>query len=83
LEKFAKNQLKILSFGLRRYLETDSDWMRGRIERYQGEVKCTKCKGYRLKPEADAVKIDKLHIGEVCKKSIKDLVIWFKTLSRD
>ena len=64
----------------RRYLETDSDWMRGRIERYQGEVKCTKCKGYRLKPEADAVKIDKLHIGEVCKKSIKDLVIWFKKL---
>ena len=66
----------------RRYLETESDWMRGRIERYQGEVKCTKCKGYRLKPEADAVKIDKLHIGEVCDKSIKELVIWFKNLEK-
>jgi excinuclease ABC subunit A len=66
----------------RRYLETDSDWMRGRIERYQGEIKCSKCNGYRLKPEADAVKIDKLHIGEVCNKSIKELVIWFKNLEK-
>ena len=66
----------------RRYLETESDWMRGRIERYQGEVKCKKCKGYRLKSEADAVKIDKLHIGEVCDKSIKELVVWFKNLEK-
>jgi len=64
----------------RRYLETDSDWMRGRIERYQREISCSKCSGFRLKEEAMAVKIDGLHIGEVCDKSIKILVKWFNNL---
>ena len=66
----------------RRFLETESDWMRGRIERYQGEVKCHACDGFRLKESALAVKIDKLHIGEVCDKSIKDLVSWFQKLEK-
>ena len=66
----------------RRYLETESDWMRGRIERYQSEVRCHACNGFRLKETALAVKIDKLHIGEVCDKSIKELVIWFQKLEK-
>ena len=66
----------------RRYLETDSDWMRGRIERYQREISCSKCSGFRLKEEAMAVKIDGLHIGEVCDKSIKILVKWFNNLEK-
>tara|TARA_B100000767_G_scaffold269396_1_gene291168 strand:- start:223 stop:2871 length:2649 start_codon:yes stop_codon:yes gene_type:complete len=66
----------------RRYIETESDWMRGNIERYQSEVKCPECGGNRLKEEALAVKIDNQHIGEVCKKSIKQLVVWFKTLDK-
>ena len=66
----------------RRYIETESDWMRGNIERYQSEVKCLACNGYRLKEEALCVKIDKLHIGEVCDKSIKELVIWFRELNK-
>ena len=66
----------------RRYIETESDWMRGNIERYQSEVKCPECKGNRLKEEALAVKIDNQHIGDVCKKSIKQLVVWFKTLDK-
>ena len=66
----------------RRYIETESDWMRGNIERYQSEVKCPDCKGNRLKEEALAIKIDDQHIGDVCKKSIKQLVVWFKTLDK-
>ena len=66
----------------RRYIETESDWMRGNIERYQSEVKCSACNGYRLKEEALCVKIDKLHIGEVCDKSIKELVMWFRELNK-
>ena len=54
--------------------------MRGRIERYQREISCSKCSGFRLKEEAMAVKIDGLHIGEVCDKSIKVLVEWFNNL---
>ena len=56
--------------------------MRGRIERYQSEVRCHACNGFRLKETALAVKIDKLHIGEVCDKSIKELVIWFQKLEK-
>ena len=64
----------------RRYLETDSDWMRSNIEKYQTESSCSSCSGYRLKNEALAVKINGLHIGEVCKKSIKDSIKWFEKL---
>ena len=56
--------------------------MRGRIERYQREISCSKCSGFRLKEEAMAVKIDGLHIGEVCDKSIKVLVKWFNNLEK-
>ncbi len=44
----------------RRWKETDSAWMREEIERYQSSVPCAACHGYRLKPEALAVKIDGL-----------------------
>ena len=44
----------------RRYLETDSDWMREEISQYQSDTKCEKCNGYRLKDEALCVKIDEI-----------------------
>ena len=48
----------------RRYLETDSDWMRDEISQYQSDTKCESCNGYRLKEEALSVKIDKLNISQ-------------------
>ncbi len=41
----------------RRYKETDSAWSREEMERYQNNRPCRTCQGYRLKPEALAVKI--------------------------
>ncbi|MHB0979339.1 MAG: excinuclease ABC subunit UvrA [Thermoleophilia bacterium] len=41
----------------RRYRETDSEYMRGRIEEYMAEVPCAACKGARLKPQSLAVTI--------------------------
>ena len=41
----------------RRYLETDSDWSREEIARYMTATPCGACRGFRLKPEALAVKI--------------------------
>ena len=64
----------------RRFLETESDWMRSNIEKYQTESRCSGCDGFRLKNEALAVKINNLHIGEVCKKSIKESIKWFTGL---
>ena len=49
----------------RRWRETDSAWVREEIERFQGITSCEDCGGYRLKPEALAVKINGLHVGEV------------------
>ena len=65
----------------RRYLETDSEWKREEISQYQSESNCEKCNGQRLKEEALCIKINKLNIGEVTKKSIDDAKVWFDNLS--
>ena len=49
----------------RRYRETESEWSREEIQRYMTATPCEACHGFRLKPEALAVKIDGRHIGEV------------------
>ena len=64
----------------RRYLETDSDWMREEISQYQSDTKCEKCNGYRLKDEALCVKIEDLNISQVAQKSIIDAKEWFFSL---
>ncbi|WDR05771.1 excinuclease ABC subunit UvrA [Devosia rhodophyticola] len=64
----------------RRYKETESAGMREEIEKYMSSAPCVACDGYRLKPEAQAVKIDGLHIGQVTEKSIRKSAEWFDTL---
>lgn len=65
----------------RRWKETDSAWAREEIERYMSAAPCPACAGYRLKPEALAVKIDGLHIGQVTELSIRIARDWFETLA--
>ena len=60
----------------RRYRETDSNWIREEFERYQNNRSCGVCGGFRLRPEALAVKIGGLHAGEVVQKSIRDALAW-------
>ena len=64
----------------RRWKETDSAWAREEIERYMSAAPCPACAGFRLKPEALAVKINKLQIGEVTQMSIRMARDWFETL---
>ena len=64
----------------RRYRETESAGMREEIEKYMSSAPCYSCGGNRLKPEALAVKIDGLHIGDVSKKSIREAHEWFSTI---
>ncbi|KFI26535.1 excinuclease ABC subunit UvrA [Paenirhodobacter enshiensis] len=64
----------------RRYRETDSAWVREEFERYQNNRPCGACHGYRLKPEALAVKIAGLHIGQVVEKSVKEAHAWIQTV---
>ena len=60
----------------RRYRETDSGWIREEFERYQNNRACGHCGGFRLKPEALAVKIGGEHIGSLVKLSISDALKW-------
>jgi excinuclease ABC subunit A len=61
----------------RRWRETDSEWVREELSRYQGSHPCQACGGYRLKPQALAVKIGGKHIGEVTDLSIRAANDWF------
>ena len=64
----------------RRYRETDSAWSREEMERYQNNRACGTCHGYRLKPEALAVKIAGVHVGQVVQMSIAEAHAWIGTV---
>ncbi len=66
----------------RRFKETDSDWVREELSRFQAAHPCEGCHGYRLKPQALAVKVGAKHIGEVCDLSIKAANQWFADLPK-
>jgi excinuclease ABC subunit A len=64
----------------RRWRETESSWVTEELSRYQSDQYCEACKGYRLKPQALAVKIAGLHIGQVTDMSIREAARWFADL---
>ena len=64
----------------RRWRETESDWVREELSRYQSAHPCDACGGYRLKPQALAVKVGGLHIGQVAEMSIRAANDWFAEL---
>ena len=66
----------------RRWRNTDSDWMREELGKYQLSKPCDVCHGQRLKPEALAVKIGGKNISEVCEFSIKGAAAWFLALPK-
>ena len=66
---------------MRRYKETDSDYIRREIEQYMRVKTCPTCRGTRLKPESLSVTIADLSIIDVSRKSIDDAVKYFRSLS--
>ena len=64
----------------RRYRETDSQWVRDELSKYQTVSTCEVCEGARLRPEALAVKINDLTVAEVSKMSIDAAGAWFDAL---
>ena len=74
----------------RRYRETDSSWVREEFERYQNNRPCHVCEGYRLRPEALAVKIGprgdadrRLHVGQAVEMSIAQALDWIRGVMDD
>ncbi len=67
----------------RRYNETDSDYIRKKIERYMTITECEACKGKRLKSESLSVYIDGKNIIEITELSIIEILNFFEKLKLD
>ncbi|MEP0329354.1 MAG: excinuclease ABC subunit UvrA [Anderseniella sp.] len=65
----------------RRWRETDSSWVREELAQFQSDYPCQACEGYRLKPQALAVRINGLHVAQVSLMSIRAANDWFNELS--
>ncbi|MEJ0063777.1 MAG: excinuclease ABC subunit UvrA [Alphaproteobacteria bacterium] len=66
----------------RRWKETESNFRREDLSRFQSSHPCESCHGARLKPEALAVKIAGKNISEVTALSIKAAAGWFTGLNK-
>lgn len=64
----------------RRYKETQSSRIRGKIEEYMSERPCPDCGGKRLRPEALGVKIDETDIAEVTSWTVGRCLEWIERL---
>ncbi|MDZ7713328.1 MAG: excinuclease ABC subunit UvrA [Rhodovibrio sp.] len=61
----------------RRYRETDSDWVREELGKYQTAKPCDTCGGQRLKLEARMVRVRDLNISQAAEMSIEEAQRWF------
>jgi excinuclease ABC subunit A len=60
----------------RRYRETDSDYIKGEIEKFMVTKPCPTCGGKRLRPEILAVTIGDRNIWDIATMSITDALKW-------
>jgi excinuclease ABC subunit A len=65
---------------MRRYNDTESDFMRSEIEQYMSSNPCPSCHGARLKPESLAVTVGGRSIVEVTSMSITNASRYFAAL---
>lgn len=65
-----------------KFLEEKSYKIQNRVmlSRYRGKTKCSTCKGKRLRPEAEYVKVAAKSITDLVEVSIEKLLLFFKTL---
>jgi excinuclease ABC subunit A len=63
---------------MRRYKETESDWIRYEIEQYMSVLPCPSCKGARLRREALAVLVHGKNIDDIVQMSVKDSLEFFE-----
>ena len=64
----------------RRYLETESDFSREKIEEYMTLRPCPECKGARLRPESRAVLVGGTPIHEFAALSAQRALEWVREL---
>ena len=64
----------------RRYVETNSDWIREWIEGYMVERSCDTCHGRRLNDSVINILINDKSIADICDMSIEECYNWFCNL---
>lgn len=64
----------------RRYQETQSDYIRNKIQEFMTRRSCPSCQGKRLRPEALAVTIDEQNIVEVTYWPVQRTLEWIRRL---
>jgi|CXWL01.1.fsa_nt_gi excinuclease ABC subunit A len=65
----------------RRYRETDSEYIRGEIEKFMAAVPCSSCGGARLKPESMAVTVADKNIALFTKMDVREALAWIEGLA--
>ncbi|MEA3423268.1 MAG: excinuclease ABC subunit UvrA [Bacillota bacterium] len=64
----------------RRYKETNSDYIREKIEEYMSLISCSSCHGKKLKDEVLAVTVGGLNIYEVTELPVRNALVFFENL---
>jgi len=64
----------------RRYLETNSDYIKKEIEGFMKDAFCPKCKGARLNKEALSITVGEKNINEFCIMSIREELNFLNSL---
>src|SRR4051794_885830 len=64
----------------RRYRETDSEYVREKMEEYMSVRPCPDCGGARLRPESLAVRVGGIGIHDVTRMSARRAIEWFEAL---
>ena len=67
----------------RRHRETESDHMRGEVERYMAAHPCASCGGNRLRPEALSVKVCGIGVMDVCAMTIDHALDWVNRIGTE
>ncbi len=64
----------------RRYRETDSDYIRDKLEEYMADRPCSACGGARLKPQSLAVRVGNLNLHELSSLPVAELIRFLRAL---
>jgi len=68
---------------MRRFKDTQSEYIRGKISEFMSDKPCPACGGNRLKPEALAVTIEGRNILQVTDWPVGDTLAWIKSLGKE
>ncbi len=78
--EFTRNFEGVIPNLMRRYKETQSDYIRSEIEKYMRTLLCPTCGGKRLRPEVLAVLIDKKSIADISSLTVEKARTFFNSL---